>query len=72
MVTTVENIGVSIADMSKANADIGRAAKIRRIDELSEARYRVVLARSTASSSREMEVHDTYIAELLKKNRKSN
>ena len=50
MVATVKTIGVSIAEMSKANSEMGRAAKIRRIDELRAERYRVVLAKVYASS----------------------
>ncbi len=64
MVSTVQGIGASIADMSRANADMGRAAKIRRIDDLRMQRYRVALARSVTSSPDEAEVHDTFIQEL--------
>ena len=64
MVASVRNIGVSISDMSKSNADMGRAAKIRRIDELRSERYRVALSRAAASNNAEEEVHETYITEL--------
>ena len=43
---------------------MGRAAKIRRIDELRAQRYRAALARAASSTKAEEEVHDTFIVEL--------
>ena len=60
----MHNIGVSIADMSRANADMGRASKIRHIDDLRAQMYRTALARAAASTHDEEEVHDTFILEL--------
>ena len=63
---TVRDIGASIAEMSKSNAEIGRAAKIRRIDDLTVTRYRDALAKAGAASSADVVVHDEYIVVLTK------
>ena len=64
MVVTVQDIGASIAGMSRANADMGRTAKIRRIDELRTQRYRVALASAASTIPSEKEVHSTFMNEL--------
>ena len=63
---TVRDIGVSIAEMSKSNAEIGRAAKIRRIDELRATRYRAAIAKAAAASSTDAVVHHDYIEVVTK------
>ena len=63
---TVRDIGVSIAEMSKSNAEIGRAAKIRRIDDLRATRYRAAIANAATASSTEAVMHHDYIEVLTK------
>ena len=63
---TVRDIGVSIAEMSKSNAEIGRAAKIRRIDDLRATHYRAAIANAATASSTEAVMHHDYIEVLTK------
>ena len=63
MVASVNKIGSSIAGMSKANDDMGRATKIRRIDDLRAQRYHVALAMASATAEEKL-VHEIYSAEL--------
>ena len=57
MVDSVKDIGVSIADMS-------RATKMRRVDQLRLERHRVSLEKTRTTVAAEEEVHDIYINEL--------
>ena len=53
--------------MSKSNAELGRAAKIRRIDELSDTMYKHLLAKAASTCTAVGDVHQKYIDELKKK-----
>ena len=66
LIGVVQELNASIADMSKANIEMGRAAKIRRIDNLRQQCYRVALEKATANSDEEKQVHQVYMDQLLR------
>ena len=65
LIGVVQELNASIADMSRANIEMGRAAKIRRVDNLREQCYRVALQKATANSDEEKQVHQVYMDQLL-------
>ena len=64
MVSTVQGIGASIADISRTIADMSRASKIQYIDDLWVQRYRVALARTATFSQSKKDVHNTFMNKL--------
>ena len=66
LIEAVVSLNASIADMSRANVEMSRASKVRRIDNLREQCYRVSLQQATATSDAEKHVHQVYLNQLLR------